>query len=475
MQDNGTYAYSTISGFSAADTSDALAEFATNPFIFRGLPASTLEMMGLPADINSEGYLDSDAFKTLTDNDAGYQTALTSVQNEVKIYNANTQVASYRKLISTIPEGNPKVMQYFMYQLNSLQTDPEIKPYLTGINAIFQTNVPNASTIAGDFMDIVDDPHFFSINAAWDAQTGIVTDIDDFSDDQLNHLPSWFSLETTDPNTFGIDQLENLKLANAANLQQQLGLYDYDLDSLGSDGGKIFNDAYTYKMNTLTDLQADLDYLKTYGNIEQINTVDAADIIALYHGYSDQYQRENSDANNGAALQTIINKLQLAIDGGNEMRVYSELDPDGNLVASSSQTGDLSDNQLAYYQALVDDTPTLYKGYSTAALLTLGLNVNLANGALPLGNSVASDGHQLDADLVQQYSDMIDDRTDQLKGISTDGIAYGQSIPVYDAENNYTGVMMKSTNPSYDSTFSTQFPDSSTSPPAENTDTTPVA
>ena len=165
----------------------------------------------------------------------------------------------------------------------------------------------------------------------------------------------------------------------------------------------------------------------------------------------------------------------MAIDGGNEMRVYSELDPDGNLVASSSQTGDLSDNQLAYYQALVDDTPTLYKGYSTAALLTLGLNVNLANGALPLGNSVASDGHQLDADLVQQYSDMIDDRTDQLKGISTDGIAYGQSIPVYDAENNYTGVMMKSTNPSYDSTFSTQFPDSSTSPPAENTDTTPVA
>ena len=150
------------------------------------------------------------------------------------------------------------------------------------------------------------------------------------------------------------------------------------------------------------------------------------------------------------------------------MRIYTESDPDGTLVAASSQTGQLTDNQLAYYQAMVNNTPTLYQGYSESALLTLGLNVNLANGVLPIGNSVASDGHQLDSDLVQQYSDMIQNRTDQLKGISTEGIAYGQSIPVYDSEGNYTGVMMNQDNSNYDSTFSTQFPDSTV--PAENTD-----
>ena len=154
------------------------------------------------------------------------------------------------------------------------------------------------------------------------------------------------------------------------------------------------------------------------------------------------------------------------------MRIYTESDPDGTLISASSQTGQLSNNQLAYYQALVNNTPALYQGYSTAALLTLGLNVNLANGVLPIGNSVASDGHQLDSDLVQQYSDMIQNRTDQLKGISTEGIAYGQAIPVFDSDGEYTGIMMNPDNANYASTFSTQFPDTSTSPPVENTEPT---
>ena len=83
---------------------------------------------------------------------------------------------------------------------------------------------------------------------------------------------------------------------------------------------------------------------------------------------------------------------------------------------------------------------------------------------------MASDGHQLDSNLVQQYSDMIDDRTDNLKGISTEGIAYGQSIPVYDSDNTYTGVMMNPDNANYQSTFESQFPDSTVSTNTEPVD-----
>ena len=116
-QNNGGYAYGSINGYSEQDTAKALAEFKENPYVFAGLPKSTLTLMGLPDNINDVGFLDSDQFKTITQNNSFYQSEYDQVQKEVKIASANAQVASFKKLISNIPDDQTEVKQYFLYQL----------------------------------------------------------------------------------------------------------------------------------------------------------------------------------------------------------------------------------------------------------------------------------------------------------------------------------------------------------------------
>jgi len=460
VQENGSYGYGSVNGYSEKDTAKALAEFKQNPFIFAGLPKSTLQLMGLPDNINDPDFLDSDQFQTITEDNSFYDQENTQVELEVKQAVANAQVSSYKKLISTIPPEQTKVRQYFLYQLDQLQQDPTIASDLTGLNKLRPAYVPPLSLIQQDYLDILSDPYYFSINAAWDAQTSQFTNIEEFSDDNINALPSWFSLDPTEDNDFDVSTIQNAKLALETNLKEQLGLYDYNLATMGSEGGKVFQDSYTYNTNTLQDLDADLAYMKSAQGFSRLSIPgpDAKDINYLYLSYMKQYQVENVDDADDAAWQTIINQLQLAVNNGDQFRVYTELNPAGQMVNAASAMGALNSSQLAYYQALYNEDHTRYLGYSSAALLALGLNINLQNGELSPGETVGRNNEAIDPDLLAHFTSMISDRNAQLTQLEIAGVQYGQPIPVYEPDGKFSGTWMNPSDTEYQSTFQTEFP-----------------
>ncbi len=457
---NGAYEYGSINGFSEKDTAKALAEFKENPYVFAGLPESTLVLMGLPTNINDPDFVDSDTFETLTDNNSFYTQEYAQVQQEVATATANAQVASYKKLISTIPDDQTKVKQYFLYQLDQLQQDPAIASDLTGLNKMRAPFVPPLNLVQQDYLDILTNPYYFSINAAWNAQTDHFTNIDDFNDDNINSLPSWFSLDPTDDNNFEISTIENAKLAEEATLQEQLGLYDYNLSTLGADGGKVFQDSYTYHTDTLTNIGYDLQKLKGGSDwyLWLLNSPDQKNLLRLYQSYYKQYQLEGVDDASDSAYQTIVNQLQLAVDNGDDYRIYTEHAPDGTLVTAASAMGALNSSQLAYYQALYNQDHTRYMGYNDAALLALGLNTHLANGELFPGETVGRNNESIDPDLLAHFTSMVSDRDINLRQLEIQGVVYGEAVPLYEADGKFSGTYINPSDPNYDSEFQTEFP-----------------
>jgi hypothetical protein len=164
---------------------------------------------------------------------------------------------------------------------------------------------------------------------------------------------------------------------------------------------------------------------------------DAKDISYLYLSYFNQYKLEQVDDAQDAAWQTIVNQLQLAVNNGDQFRIYTELNPAGEMVNAASAMGSLNSSQIAYYQALYNEDHTRYLGYSTAALYAMGLNVNLANGELSPGETVERNNIAPDPDLLAHFTSMVAARNTQLTQLEIAGVQYGQPIPIYEPDGKF--------------------------------------
>ena len=274
-----------------------------------------------------------------------------------------------------------------------------------------ELNSTEAETL---YDEIYNSPSYLSFISSWEAGTSTYTSLEEFTS---GGIPSWFSVGAdsvySSYDNKIPDEIVNDALASTLTLTQQLGIYDYTMDTLGVDGGKSFNKNHTFTKYNLENIQkvyTDLLAMKGTTDIDslidpyRLTGQDGMLIQNLYHTYKDQMTVENVAMPQNGALNVIINKLKLAIN------ILNEKDETGNSISTVATT-QLNSNQLAHAQALYNKNNNAYLEVPTEILETLGLNPNLTNGTLTDGESVVSNvvgGQTFTDDQVNGYAEIID-------------------------------------------------------------------
>ena len=317
---------------------------------------------------------------------------------------SNATVDSFANLISHVPSEDP-AYGYLIQQLNAIKEDPSIVNNLSAANKKLVEVPPNVdATLA------VTSPYFFSVNAAWQAQTTIYRNISSFQEE----LPNWFAFNTIAP-VEGLTSQENQQLSQAATLMQELGVYDYNLtnsEGYHPESGQLFRST-RFETDKYDGLLSQLDSIREQG-LSIGNTV--IDDVLL--SYMRQYDREGAANSRAAAVATVVGKIELAQTEGRGLSFLSVSNPDTTLVRGS-MVQDLNSTQSSHYEALYNQDNTRWVGYDTSVLQHLGLNTNLANGALGEGESVVSSHSDASVqDTVDQFSSALDDQQATLSVIA---------------------------------------------------------
>ena len=351
-----------------------------------------------------------------------------------------------------------------MGQLKILQQQPDVNTYLSDQNKLIAVGTPDLDQVQELFPQAVESPYFASIQAAWMSQSDQFTNVEDFQeeDDYGNlGLPNWFSYDTTFGEQFGITSGESQILIENASLVQQLGLYDYNLALLGSEGNMIQNSEHKYTnyrigLDVMSDGIAGLNALLNNdptANFEGNNFVLNHGINDIIDAYETQFKSEGVSNSREAAIAATISKLQLAIADQKTINITSVSHQDNTLIGSS-MIQELNVHQISYYTALYQENNDLYLGYSKQLLRGLGLNENLSLGALAEGETVQSkfDAVQLDIDqdVVNKYKIIIEARDSQvinLNNSSVDAVNSGIAQTIIDSVTGQGAVETPSDKP----------------------------
>ena len=402
---NGEYTVQT--GFNESDTASFLAAYELDPYVFWGMDETTLINMGLNGEMASDPHFmttHDDTWREMTTNNPFFAAAQVDTQTTYNQTLANATVDSFANLISNVPSEDP-AYGYLLQQLNAIKQDPSISSNLSTANKQLVEIPANVdATLA------ITSPYFFSVNAAWQAQTTIYRNISSFQEE----LPNWFAFNTIAP-VEGLTSQDNQMLSQSATLMQELGVYDFNLTSSEGyhpESGQLFR---TTRVETdqYDALLQQLDGIRELG-ISIGNTV----IDDVLVSYMRQYDREGATSSRSAAIGTVIGKIQTAQSEGRGLSFLSVSNPDTTLVRGS-MVQDLNSTQSSHYEALYNQDNTRWLGYDTNVLEHLGLNTNLANGALEEGESVVSSHSDASVqDTVDQFSNALDDQQATLSVIS---------------------------------------------------------
>jgi len=403
--DDGVYSVQT--GYNESDTADFLAAYEQDPYVFWGMDEQTLERMGLNGDMASDAHFmttHNDTWNQMTTNNPFFAAAQVSMENTYNQTVANATVDSFANLISNVPSEDP-AYGYLLQQLNAIKQDPSIVNNLSADNKQLVELPSNIdATLA------ITSPYFFSVNAAWQAQTTIYRNISSFQEE----LPNWFAFNTIAP-VEGLTSQENQQLSQSATLMQELGVYDYNLtnsEGYHPESGQLFRST-RFETDQYDGLLSQLNSIREEG-LSIGNTA----IDDVLFSYMRQYDREGAANSRDAAVATVIGKVELAQSEGRGISFLSVSNPDTTLVRGS-MVQDLNTTQSSHYEALYNQDNTRWVGYDANVLQHLGLNTNLANGALAEGESVVNENSDVsDDNTVQQFSNALDDQQATLSVIS---------------------------------------------------------
>ena len=259
--------------------------------------------------------------------------------------------------------------------------------------------------------------------SAWSAGTQTYTSLDEFT---AGDIPSWFSVGNQSVYTTYADkipnEIENQVLQQTLTLTQQLGIYDFTMDTLGADGNKMFNDDYDYDKLNFQDLQKVYnDMLQWQGvgegaidlyiNPYRLTGADGAILQNLYTTYLNQNIVEKVSLPKLGAYNVLLNKIRLALNHPElAFNILNVKDETGNTISTIATT-QFNSNQLAHAQALYNKNNLTYKDYPPEVLEALGLNPNLTDGALQDGENVGSNvsgGQYFSDNQVAHYSTIVD-------------------------------------------------------------------
>jgi len=375
--------------------------------VFWGMDEQTLERMGLNGDMASDAHFmttHADTWNAMTSNNTFFSASQVSMENTYNQTLANATVDSFANLISHVPSEDP-AYGYLLQQLNAIKQDSSIVDNLSADNKQLVEVPPDVdATLA------ITSPYFFSVNAAWQAQTTIYRNISSFQEE----LPNWFAFNTIAP-VDGLTSQENQQLSESATLMQELGVYDYNLtnsEGYHPESGQLFRST-RFETDQYDGLLAQLNGIQEQG-LSIGNTV--IDDVLL--SYMRQYDREGAANSRAAAVATVVGKVELAQTEGRGLSFMSVSNPDTTLVRGS-MVQDLNSTQSSHYEALYNQDNTRWVGYDTTVLEHLGLNTNLANGALEEGESVVSSHSDASVqDTVDQFSNALDDQQATLSVIA---------------------------------------------------------
>ena len=402
---NGQFTVQT--GFNESDTASFLSAYELDPYVFWGMDETTLENMGLNGAMASDAHFmttHDDTWREMTTNNPFFAAAQVDTQTTYNQTLANATVDSFVSLIANVPTEDPSY-GYLLQQLNALKEDPSISSNLSTANKQLVDVPQNVdATLA------IISPYFFSVNAAWQAQTTIYRNISSFQEE----LPNWFSFNTIAP-VEGLSSQENQQLSQSATLMQELGVYDYNLtnsEGYHPESGQLFRST-RFETDQYDSLLSQLNSIRQEG-LSIGNTV----IDDVLVSYMRQYDREGAISSRAAAVATVIGKVELAQSEGRGISFLSVSNPDTTLVRGS-MVQDLNSTQSSHYEAMYTQDNTRWVGYDTNVLQHLGLNTNLANGALEEGESVVSIHSDASVqDVVDQFSNALDDQQANLSVIS---------------------------------------------------------
>jgi hypothetical protein len=422
-QGTDTYAYFLVSGYNTEDTADALAILKNNPSIFKDTSADLLAQMGLPPEASNPDFVGSNQWNELTSNNQYYDAALVDYQNTYLNYQADNIVNSYDNLLKQIPPGDTDTKNYLEYQLELLKENPQYLEHLS-LDKLTKTSNLTSQEAEALYDQIYNTPAYLSFMASWTAGTQTYTSLDEFTS---GNIPSWFSVGNQSVYTSYADkipnEIENQQLQQTLTLTQQLGIYDFTMDTLGVDGNKMFNADYDYDIRNFEDLQKvynDMQDAQQYGegNIEmmfmnwyRLTGPDGILLQNLYFTYKNQNIVEKVASPKMGAFYVLENKIKLALEHPEfAFNVLNVKDETGNTIAAVATT-QLNSNQLAHAQALYNKNNETYKDYPPEVLQALGLNPNLSNGALQNGEDVGSNvvgGQYFTQDQVAHYGAIVD-------------------------------------------------------------------
>jgi hypothetical protein len=414
LPNSDTMLYSVMSSFTEQKTASVLALLKSQPTAYAGYSDFVLELMGLPPEAKNADFVTTQQFQDLVNDNPYYNQATADLIQNNQTVRSNSIVTSYQNLLRNIPEGPTRDL--LLYQLQNL------KNTLPGLSPDHQNVVSTltADEAASLYNQVFANDEYISFRATWDSATTVYTPLSEFTS---GAVPSWFSvglnsayLEYADaiPN-----EIENVNLQENVNLIQQLGTYDFTMSELGLNGTGIFNPDHTYQtyeFNNIQQVYSDMqswegseDYASEFANY-RFNGFDGLLLNNMFGTYRQQLQVENVAQTSQGAYQVLLNKIALAIQHPElHFHIMNEKDESGNSV-STVGVMQLNSNQLAHQQALYEANNDIYKGYPVAALVALGLNPSLADGALTdpnedVGSNVPG-GQSFSDNQVQQYAEV---------------------------------------------------------------------
>jgi hypothetical protein len=386
-------------GFNEEDTAQFLAAYEQDPYVFWGMDQSTLERMGLNGEMAYNSHFlttHDDTWNNMTQSNPYFASAQLAMETSYKETLANATVDSFEVLVSNVPTEDP-AYGYLLQQLNALKQDPSISSNLSTQNKKLVDVPPDV-----DASLAVVSPYFFSVNAAWQAQTTIYRNISSFQQE----LPDWFSFNTIAP-VEGLSSKGNQELAQAATLMQQLGAYDYNLtnsEGYHPETGQIFR-SERFEVGSLSSLLDKLQAIPVGDKSTGDTVVD--DVLIAYER---QYTREKAADAWTAALSTVISKVQLAQAEGRSLSVLSVSNPDYSL-SRGSMIQDLNETQSSHYVALYNQDNTRWVGYDKVELAHLGLNTDLSDGALAEDASVLNENSDAPVqETVDKFANALEDQ-----------------------------------------------------------------
>ena len=419
---NDTYAYFMLSGYNTQDTAQALAIMKNNPDVYKSLTAGLLQEMGLPPEASNPDFVGSDAWNELINNNQYYDEALTNYQSSYLTFKADSVVNSYEKLLQQVPQTDTDTKNYLEYQLELLKENPD---YLYHLSTEKLDKTSNLTTQeASDIYDkIYNTPAYLSFMASWSSGTSVYTPLSEFTS---GDIPSWFSVGDQSIYTSYKDKLpneiENENLQKTLTLTQQLGVYDFTMDTLGADGNKMFNNDYTYQKYNFQDIQKVYNDMLGWNNLGEGDLEQSIDDYRLtgqdgmllqnmYHTYKDQNIIEKVSSPNSGSYNVLLNKIKLALNHPElPFNILNMKDETGNSISTTAVT-QMNSHQLAHAQALYNKNNDLYVDYPPEILEALGLNPNLSNGTLTNNENVNSNvvgGQTFTDDEVSHYATIID-------------------------------------------------------------------